>query len=133
MGHYHYVSRTIQYFIEQLAQGKIHPCQTEGRIRRKKGEAEGKAHQQEERKVVHVAMPQKVQQERRPACLEREKAQEHSEKREVRQVKEEEAACSVQGKAQQEWKKTSVEKLRIRAEVYYEKGVPEEVQLFELG
>ena len=39
-------------------------------------------------------------------------------RREVRRVEEEKAACPVKGEAQQERKRTSVEKLRIRAEVY---------------
>jgi len=55
------------------------------------------------------------------------------ERREVRRVEEEKVARPVKGEAQQERKRTSVEKLRIRAEVYCGKGVPEKVQLFELG
>jgi len=34
---------------------------------------------------------------------------------------------------QQEWKRTLVKKLRIRAEMYCGKGIPEEAQLLELG
>jgi len=80
--------------------------------------AEGKAHQRGEKRL---------------ACLKRGKVQEHSEKKEMRRVEEKKAARSVWGKAQQEWKRTSVGKLRIRAEVYCRKGVPEEAQLLELG
>jgi len=68
---------------------------------------------------------------KRVACLKKGKA--HQGERRLRRVEEGEAACPVQGKAQQEWRRTPVEKLRIRAEVYCGKGVPEEVQLLELG
>ena len=87
-----------------------------------------------EKKVKRVAHPNEGkahQGERRPACPIREKAQE-GEKR-LRRMEEEKAACLAKGEAQQERKRTSVEKLRIRAEVYCGKGVPEEAQLFELG
>jgi len=63
----------------------------------------------------------------------RKKKAHQGERREVRRVEEEKAARPVKGEAQQERKRTSVEKLRIRAEVYCGKGVPEEAQLFELG
>jgi len=58
-----------------------------------------------ERRLKRVAHPKegKVhQEERRPVHLKRGKAQEQREKREVRRVKEEKAACSVKGEAQQE-------------------------------
>jgi len=55
------------------------------------------------------------------------------ERREVRRVEGREVAHPEKRKAQQEWKRTPVEKLRIRAEVYCGKGVPEEAQLLELG
>jgi len=55
------------------------------------------------------------------------------ERREVRRVEERKAAYPRKGEAQQEWRRTPVEKLRIRAEVYCGKGVPEEAQLLELG
>jgi len=87
-----------------------------------------------EKKVKRVARPdggKAHQEERRPARPHREKVQKR-EKR-LRRVEEEKAARPVEGKAQQEGKRTSVEKLRIRAEVYCGKGVPEEAQLFELG
>jgi len=87
-----------------------------------------------ERKVKRVARPQQGkahQREGRPACPIREKVQERE--RRLRRIKKGKAVCSVKGEAQQGWKRTSVEKLRIRAEVYCGKGVPEEMQLFELG
>jgi len=86
------------------------------------------------KKEYRVARPYKgkAHQEKKPARLVRGKLQECGE-REVRRVKEK-AACPEKGEAQQEeWKRTPVEKLRIRAEVYCGKGVPEEVQLLELG
>jgi len=48
-------------------------------------------------------------------------------------MEEEKVACPIQEEVQQKWKRTSVEKLRIRAEVYCGKDIPEEVQLLELG
>jgi len=68
---------------------------------------------------------------RRPAHPVREKAQERE--RRLRRMEEEKAVRPVKGEAQQEWKRTLVEKLRIRTEVYCGKGVPEEAQLLELG
>ena len=51
----------------------------------------------------------------------------------LRRREEEKAMRPVKEEAQQEeWKRTLVEKLRIRAEVYCGKGVPEEAQLLEL-
>jgi len=47
-----------------------------------------------------VARPQKVQQEKRPACPVRGKAQEKE--RRLRRVEESEAACLIKGNAQQE-------------------------------
>jgi len=41
-------------------------------------------------------------------------------------------ACLVEGKAHQEWKRSSMEELRKKAEEHYGKGVPEEAQLLEL-
>jgi len=38
-----------------------------------------------------------------------------------------------EGKAQQEWKKNSMEELRKRAEEHCGKGVPQEARLLELG
>jgi len=56
--------------------------------------------------------------------------QEH---RKVRRVEEEKMARPIQGEVQQEQGRTSVEKLRIRAEVYCRKDIPEEAWLLELG
>jgi len=81
-----------------------------------------------------VACPNKEkahQKERKPARPVREKAQ--GRERRLRRMEEEKVALPVKGEAQQEWKRTPVEKLRIRAEVYCRKGVPEEAQLLELG
>jgi len=69
-----------------------------------------KVHQQEERKL---------------ACLERGKAQECNEKRKLRRV-EEGAACPIEGKAQQAYKRALVEE-------HYSKGVPKEARLFDLS
>jgi len=71
------------------------------------------------------------QEERRLACPIREKAQE-GEKR-LRRMKEEKVARPVKGEAQQEWKRSSIEELRKRAEEHCEKGILEEVQFLELG
>jgi len=69
--------------------------------------------------------------EKRVACSKERKAHQ-GERREVRQVEGREAARPEKREVQQEWKRTPVEKLRIRAEVYCGKGVPEEAQLLEL-
>jgi len=78
-----------------------------------------------------VAKPQKLQQKGRPAHPVREKAQE-GEKR-LKRVEEEEAVCPVWGKAQQGWRRSSIEELRKKAEEHCGKGVPEEAWLLELG
>jgi len=70
--------------------------------------------------------------EKRVACP-REGKVHQRERREVRRVEERKAARPEKRKAQQEWRRTPVEKLRIRVEVYCGKGVPEEAQLLELG
>jgi len=44
----------------------------------------------------------------------------------VRQVEEEKAVRSKRGEAQQEWKRSSTEELRKRAEKHCGKGVPRE-------
>jgi len=70
-----------------------------------------------EKKVKRVAHPNRGkahQQERRPAHPIREKAQE-GEKR-LRRIEEEKAACPVKGEVQQEWRRSSWEELRKRAE-----------------
>jgi len=68
--------------------------------------------------------------EKRVACPREGKAHQ---RREVRRVEGSKAARPEKGEVQREWKRTSVEKLRIRAEVYCGKGVLEEAQLLELG
>jgi len=56
------------------------------------------------------------------------------ERREVRRVEEREAACPIRGKAQQEeWKRSSWEVLRKRAEWYCGPTVPQDAELWELG
>ena len=83
-----------------------------------------------EERVARVAMPQKAQQKRRPACPVRGEAQE----RKLRKVEQEEAACPIKEKAQQEeWKRSSWETLRKRAEWYYGPTVPRDAELWELG
>ena len=82
-------------------------------------------------KAACVARPQKAQQEKRLACPVRGKAQEE---RRVRRVEEEEAARPMKGKAQQgEYRRSSWEELRKRAEWYYGPTVPQDAQLWELG
>jgi len=76
---------------------------------------EGKAHQEERRLARPI----------------RKKAQEGE--RRLRRMEEKKAVHPVKEKVQQEeWKRTLVKKLRIQAEVYCGKGIPEEVQLLEL-
>jgi len=87
-----------------------------------------------EKKVKRVARPirgKAHQEERRPARSIREKAQER-EKR-LRRMEEEKAARPAKGEAQQEWRRSSIEELRKKAEEHCGKGVPKEVQLLELG
>jgi len=78
-----------------------------------------------------VARPQKAQQEERPACPIKGKAQE-GEKR-VRRMEEEKVAHPARGEVQQEWRRSSMEELRKRAEEHCGEGVPREVRLLELG
>jgi len=86
----------------------------------------GKAHQRE-RDAAYVAMPQKAQQIERLVHFKGKKAQE------VRRVEEERAACPEKGKAQQEWRRSTIEELKRRAEKHCEKDVLEEAQFLELG
>jgi len=72
-----------------------------------------------ERKVKRVACPKE--------------GKVHQRTRRLRRVEEGEAARPVKGEAQQEWRRSSIEHLRKRAEEHCEKGVPEEVQFLELG
>jgi len=48
-------------------------------------------------------------------------------------MEEEKAARPIKGEAQQEWRRSSIEELRKKAEEHCGKGVPREVQLLELG
>jgi len=83
-------------------------------------------------RAARVATPQKAQQEKRPVCPVRGKAQEGE--RRLRRVEGSEAACPTKGNAQQqEWKRSSWEVLRKRAEWYYGPTVPQDVELWELG
>jgi len=80
------------------------------------------------RKLKRVARPNREkahQEERRLARPIREKAQK-GEKR-LRRMEEEKAACPVKGEAQQEWRRSSIEELRKKAEEHCGKGIPREV------
>ena len=82
-------------------------------------------------KAAHVAKPQKVQQEKRPAHSIRGKVQE---KRKLRRVEEDGVARMAKPReAQQEWRRSSWEELRKRAEWYCGPTVPQDAQLWELG
>jgi len=48
-------------------------------------------------------------------------------------MEEEKAACPIKGEAQQEWRRSSIEELRKKAEEHCGKGIPREAQLLELG
>jgi len=81
-------------------------------------------------RAAHVAMPQKAQQERRPARPVREEAQE----RKLRKVEQEEVAHVAKPReAQQEWKRSLWEVLRKRAEWYCGPTVPQDAELWKLG
>jgi len=84
-----------------------------------------------ERKLKRMACPdggKAHQEERSPARPIREKAQE-GEKR-LRRVEKEKAACPVKGEAQQEeWKRSSWEERRKRAEWYCGPTVSQDVEL----
>jgi len=85
-----------------------------------------------EERVVHVARPQKAQQEKRPAHPIRGKAQEGE--RRLRRVEGSKAACPTKGNTQQEeWKRSSWEMLRKRAKWYCGPIVPRDAELWELG
>jgi len=83
-----------------------------------------------EEKAARMARPQKAQQEERPAHPVREKVQE----KRLSRVEEEKAVCPIEGKAQQkEWRRSSWEDLRKRAEWYCGPTVPQDAELWELG
>jgi len=82
--------------------------------------------------AARVARPQKAQQEKRPACPVKRKAQEGE--RRLRRVEGSEAACPTEENAQrEEWKRSSWETLRKRAEWYCGPTVPQDAELWELG
>jgi len=86
------------------------------------------------KKLKRVARPdggKAHQEERRPVRPIREKVQE-GEKR-LRRMEEEKVACPVKREAQQEWRRSSIEELRKKAEEHCGKGVPREARLLELG
>jgi len=71
---------------------------------------------------------------KRVACPDKGKAHQKEKRREVRRVKEGEAARPVKGKVQQEeWKRSSWEVLRKRAEWYCGPTVLQDAELWELG
>jgi len=85
-----------------------------------------------EEKVVHVERPQKTQQEERPVCPAKGKAQEKE--RKLRRVEGSKAVRPMKGNAQQgEWKRSSWKTLRKRAEWYCGPTVPRDAKLWELG
>ena len=81
---------------------------------------------------IELSSYRKVHQgERRPVCSIRKKAQE--EEKRLRRVEEGEAACPIQGEAQQGEKRSSMEELRKKVEEHCGKGVLREAQLLGLG
>jgi len=84
-------------------------------------------------KVVHVARPQKVQQEEKPARPIKEKAQEK--KRRLKRAEEREVAHVAKPQEAQQggWRRSLVAKLRKRVKEHCNKGVLEEAHLLELG
>jgi len=87
---------------------------------------------QKQARVAHSVQGKAHQQvERKPAHLERGKVQERE--RRLRKMEGEKVVCLVKGETQQEWRRSSMEELRKRAEEYCGKGVPEEAQFLELG
>jgi len=112
----------------EVLRSRVMQCGIEERVVRSMGMAVVKCFGCGEEGHKHRMCPKKEERVARPR-----KGKAHQGgRREVRRVEEEKAARPVKGEAQQERKRTSVEKLRIRAEVYCGKGVPEEAQLFEL-
>jgi len=75
--------------------------------------------------------PQWERKEKRVACPREGKA--HQGERRLRRMEEEKAAHPIKGEAQQEWRRSSIEELRKKAEEHCEKDVLREVQLLELG
>jgi len=83
-------------------------------------------------RMVRVAKPQKVHQQKGPVHSVKGKAQEGE--RRLRRVEEEEAVCVAKPQeVQQGWRRSSVKELRKRAEEHCRRGVLGEAQLLELG
>jgi len=57
----------------------------------------------------------------------------HQGKRRLRRMEEEKVAHPIKRKVQQEWRRSSIEELRKKAEEHCGEGVPREAQLLELG
>jgi len=90
--------------------------------------------QKQARVVCLVREKAHQQEERKPAHPERGKVQKRGKKREVRRMEEEKAVCPARGEVQQEeWKRSSIEELRKRAEEHCSKRVLQEARLLELG
>jgi len=83
------------------------------------------------KRVAHLNEEKAHQEERRPARPIRKKVQE-GEKR-LRRMEEEKAVHPIWGKTQQEWRRSSMEELRKKAEEHCGKGVLKEARLLELG
>ena len=67
-------------------------------------------------------------------CLERGKAQECGKKRKVRRIEEEKVVYPTRGEVQKkEWKRSSIEELRKRAEEHCGKRILQEARLLDLG
>ena len=112
----------------EVLRSRVMQCGTEERVVRSMRTAVVKCFRCGEEGHKYRMCPKKEKRVARPR-----KGKAHQgERREVRRVEEWKAARPVKEEAQQEKKRTSVEKLRIRAEVYCGKGIPEEAQLFEL-
>jgi len=90
--------------------------------------------QKQARVVCPVGEKAHQQEERKPVCLEREKAQECGKKRKVRRIEKEKVVCPTRGEVQKkEWKRSSIEELRKRAEEHCGKRIPQEARLLDLG
>jgi len=126
-------SRVMQYGVEERTIRSVRivvECFKCGEERHKCRECS--QWERKEKRVAHPNEGKAHQKERKPVRPVREKVQERE--RRLRRMEEEKAVRLVKGEVQQEeWKRIPVEKLRIRAEVYCGKGVPEEAQLLELG
>jgi len=57
----------------------------------------------------------------------------HQRERRLRRMEEEKAVHPIKGEVQQEWRRSSIEELRKKAEEHCGKGIPRKAQLLELG